>query len=269
MRIIDPWMNADMPEWEDVDWMVAVATQYLGSGRGGLRRIDVGELLETMDAHGVEKAVLDFNVDKPSAHTVKVVEAAPERLALSARVDPGGVMKAVAKVRAAHRDLPVVSAKVIPFLHDVPPSHASYYPLYAACVDLGLPIQMNAGIPGPPVASASQDPMHFDRVCADFPDLVVVMAHGADPWWDLAIRLMIKWPGLHLQTSAYRPKYLPDALLHYMRTRGRDKVLFSSDHPLLDLGKCVADLGQLDLPPEALDAYTYRNAQRVFFPADR
>ena len=192
MRIIDPWMNADMPEWEDEPWMVAVAEDYLGSGRQGLRRLGAAELLEAMDANGVERALLDFNLDKPSAHTLSVVEAAPERLALAGRVDPRGVMGAVRKLRAAHAELPLAAAKVIPFLQDLPPSHPSHYPLYAACVELGLPIQINAGIPGPPVASACQDPIHLDRVCADFPELTVVMAHGADPWWEVAIR---RFPG--------------------------------------------------------------------------
>ena len=265
MRIIDPWMNVDMPEWEDEDWMVAVAELYLGSGRHGLRRLSAGELLETMDRHGVERAVLDFNLDKPSAHTIAVVESAPERLALAGRVDPRSVMGAVRKLRDAHRDLPIVSAKVIPFLQDLPPSDRTHYPLYATCVELGLPIQINAGIPGPPVASACQDPIHLDRVCADFPDLTVVMAHGADPWWEVAIRLMIKWPGLHLQTSAFRPRYLPESLLHYMRTRGADKVLFSSDHPLLEVEKCIKDLESLDLPEPVLAAYAHDNAARIFF----
>jgi len=41
----------------------------------------------------------------------------------------------------------------------------------------------------------------------------------------------------------------------------------SSDHPLLDIGRCVGDLEGLDLAPEVLDAYAYGNAQRVFFGA--
>ena len=85
----------------------------------------------------------------------------------------------------------------------------------------------------PATRAEPTEPIHLDRVCSDFPDLTVVMANGADPWWDLAIRLMIKWPNLHLMTSAYRPKYLPASLLHYMCTRGPDKVMFASDHPLL------------------------------------
>lgn len=93
------------------------------------------------------------------------------------------------------------------------------------------------------------------------------MAHGADPWWDLAIRLMIKWPNLHLMTSAYRPKYLPARLLHYMRTRGPDKVMFASDHPLLEIDKCVGDLANLELSPDLLAAYAAGNAGRVLFAA--
>jgi predicted TIM-barrel fold metal-dependent hydrolase len=265
VRIIDPWINADMPEWGDEPWMLAVAERYLGSGKAGLRRLEAAELLEAMDANGVERAILDLNLDRPSAHTLAVAEAAPERFALSGRVDPRGVMDAVCKLRAAQAELPLVAAKVVPFMQDLPPTDASHYPLYAACVELGLPIQINAGVPGPPLPSACQDPIHLDRVCFDFPELTVVMAHGADPWWELAIRLMIKWPRLHLQTSAYRPRYLPESLLHYMRTRGPEKVIFSSDHPLLEIEKCVADLATLDLPEDVLAAYAAGNAERVFF----
>lgn len=92
------------------------------------------------------------------------------------------------------------------------------------------------------------------------------MAHGADPWWDVAIRLMIKWQNLHLMTSAYRPKYLPESLLHYMRTRGPDKIMFASDHPLLDIDKSITDLPDLDLPVDALAAYAAANAEQSSSP---
>jgi uncharacterized protein len=268
MRVIDCWLNADMPEWGREPWMLAVAEKYLGSGQEGLRRLEASELLEDMDRNGVEKGLLDLNLDRPSAHTIKVAEAAPDRLKLVGKVDPRTVMEATRKVRDAHANLPLAAAKVIPFMHDLPPNHASHYPLYATCTELDLPIQINTGLPGPPLPGACQEPIHLDRVCFDFPDLTVVMAHGADPWWDLAIRLMIKWPGLHLMTSAYRPKYLPESLLHYMRTRGPEKIMFASDHPLLELDKCVGDLEGLELPAEELEAFASGNAERVFFHGD-
>ena len=64
-------------------------------------------------------------------------------------------------------------------------------------------LSLNTGIPGPPMPGECQNPMYLDRVCLDFPQLRLCMAHGADPWWGVAIRLMIKYRNLHLMTSAY------------------------------------------------------------------
>ena len=78
-----------------------------------------------------------------------------------------------------------------------------------------------------------------------FPELKLCMIHGADPWWDVAIRLLIKYQNLRIMTSAWSPKRLPESLLHYMRTRGKDKVIFASDWPVLRQSRVV---------PEALGA---------------
>ncbi len=267
MRAIDPWINVDMPEWRDPDWMVRVATDYIGSGRKALERRELPEVLDAMAEAGVEKAILDFNIDAPSAHTLKFVEARPEMFSLAARLDPRGHMVAVNRLKAAHRELPIAMARVVPFLFDLPPDSASYYPVYAACVELDLPISLNTGICGPPMPSACQNPLHLDRVCFHFPELTVVMAHGADPWWDVAIRLMIKYPRLHLMTSAYRPKYLPPQLVHFMEKRNATKVIFSSDYPLLEMAPLIDDAAALSLSPSVLDAYLYGNAARLFFGA--
>jgi predicted TIM-barrel fold metal-dependent hydrolase len=124
---------------------------------------------------------------------------------------------------------------------------------------------MNAGLPGPAVGSEVQNPIYYDRVCVRFPELKLCMIHGADPWWDTAIRLMIKYPNLHLMTSAWAPKYLPPALLQYMRTRGPRKIIFASDAPMLSITRTVSEAVQLDLPADVLDSYLYGNAQRLFF----
>ena len=108
--------------------------------------------------------------------------------------------------------------------------------------------------------------MFLDRVCLHFPELKLVMAHGADPWWNEAIRLMIKYRNLSLMTSAYLPKYFPPELLNYMNTRGRRKILFASDHPVIQIKRCVEEAEKLDLRPGVLDAFLYENAARLFFP---
>jgi predicted TIM-barrel fold metal-dependent hydrolase len=110
--------------------------------------------------------------------------------------------------------------------------------------------------------------MHLDKVCLHFPELKLCMAHGADPWWSVAIRLMLKYPRLHLMTSAYLPKYFPPELLQFMNTRGRDKILFASDHPAIPMNRCVEEAARLDLRPGVLERFLHGNAARFLFGED-
>ena len=174
------------------------------------------------------------------------------------------------ELEALVKNEPVVLARVTPFMvGGLPPTDYRYFPLYTKCVDWKLPVSINTGLPGPPMPGACQDPMHLDEICFFLPELVVVMAHGADPWWNVAIRLMIKYKNLHLMTSAYAPRYLPPELIHFMNTRGQDKVLFASDHPVLSFQRCVGEARKLDLRPGVLDKYLRANAERLFFAPRR
>jgi predicted TIM-barrel fold metal-dependent hydrolase len=107
--------------------------------------------------------------------------------------------------------------------------------------------------------------MHLDRVCLRFPELKLCMIHGADPWWDVAIRLMLKYKNLHLMTSAWSPKRLPEELLHYMRTRGKDRVMFASDRPVLGLDRVLPEAEALDLPDDVRSKWLHDNAESFFF----
>ena len=112
-----------------------------------------------------------------------------------------------------------------------------------------------------------QNPIHLDRICFQFPELKVCMAHGADPWWDVATRLMIKYANLRLMTSAYSPKYFPDELIHFMNTRGKDRIMFASDHPVLSFERCLEEAQTLNLREGVLEKYLYQNSEDFFFTA--
>lgn len=265
MRAIDTWVNVNMAELGRPDWLVAVERDTFKRGEDFFRNTSVDEALEMMDRLGVEKAILTTDAERPSAHVLAFPKAHPDRFFLGVQVDPRRLMKATRALEAIARQEPVVLARITPFAIDVAPSERVYYPVYAKCVELGLPLTINTGIPGPPAPAACQDPLHLDRVCLDFPELVLVMAHGADPWWAVAIRLMLKYRNLHLKTSAYAPRYLPAELVHFMNTRGRDKLIFASDHPALSMERAVTEARALALRPGVLEAFLYANAQRVFF----
>jgi len=264
-RAIDTWVNVNMEELGRPDYLVTVASGYFKQGEDFFRNYEVGEMLELMEGCGVERAILTTDARKPSPHVMKFVEQEPGRFSLGLHVDPRRGMKAVRELASLAASHDVVLARITPFYLDIAPNEAIYYPVYAKCVELDLPITINTGIPGPPAPGECQHPMHLDKVCLHFPELKLVMAHGADPWWGVAIRLMLKYPGLHLMTSAYLPKYLPAELLHFMRTRGKRKVIFASDHPAIPMARCLDEARKLDLPPDVLDGYLYANAARLFW----
>jgi predicted TIM-barrel fold metal-dependent hydrolase len=265
MRAIDAWLNVNMGELGMPAYMRAAAKDVFKSGDDYWRDMSVSETLAMMDELGVERAILMTDAGAPSKHVLAFPAAAPERFALAAKLDPRRGVAALRELASYARSEPVVLACVTPFTVGLPPSDAVYFPLYAKCIDLGLPLALTTGIPGPPAPATVQDPLALDDVCLAFPELTLVMAHGADPWWDVAIRLMLKYARLHLMTSAYLPKYLPPSLLHFMRTRGRDRVIFASDHPAIPMKRCLDEAMKLDLPEPAREAYLYGNAARLFF----
>jgi predicted TIM-barrel fold metal-dependent hydrolase len=88
--------------------------------------------------------------------------------------------------------------------------------------------------------------------------------HGAEPWTDLAVKLMLKYPGLHYATSAFAPKYYPRDILDYANTRGADKVLYAGYFPMgLTLERIVAELHDLPLRDHVWAKFLRENALRV------
>jgi predicted TIM-barrel fold metal-dependent hydrolase len=273
-KAIDCLVNVHFGETEkQPDWMIRVADDYFKRGKSMFAPVDMSELLDEMDEQGVAKAVLTDSIAKPSPTARKFTVARPDRFSLGM----GGInllrpVPSLRELSAVARDLPVTYAVVGPsFWGDgqYPAGDAVYYPLYAKCAELDLPLCMNTGLPGPPIPGEAQHPIHLDRVCVRFPELALCMIHGADPWWDVAIRLMIKYRNLALMTSAWSPKRLPDSLLHFMRTRGQDKIIFASDWPVLPMRRVVPEALALELPANVLENYLYNNADAFFFSRRR
>jgi hypothetical protein len=106
--------------------------------------------------------------------------------------------------------------------------------------------------------------MHFDQVCYDFPDLRIVMRHGAEPWEELAVKLMLKWPGLHYMTSAFAPKYYPKAIIDYANTRGADKIMYAGYFPMaLTLERIFTELADVPFRDHVWPKFLRDNAVQV------
>jgi len=266
---IDCLVNVDMGDVKQPEWMIRVKEDYFKAGSSFLKSPELPELVDDMDANGVERAILLTNVRREGDRGQRFATERPDRFSLGV----GGFnllrpMKTVRALESFVRDNPVAYATVGPsFWGDgmYPPSDAVYYPLYTKCCELDLPLCINTGIPGPPLPGEVQDPIHLDRVCVRFPELKLCMIHGADPWWETAIRLMLKYRNLRLMTSAWSPKRLPESLLHYMSTRGKERILFASDYPVLSMERCLGEAAKLSLTDDVRQSWLIGNAKAFFF----
>jgi predicted TIM-barrel fold metal-dependent hydrolase len=268
-RSIDAFVNVNMGSAERPAYLTRVAEDYFKRADAIFQDISIDEMLATMDRCGVEKSILSIRSQNPDPRVLAFAAAHPDRFGLAAYVDPRRGMQGLRELTAVVRSEPVVLCRLVPFMNGLPPDDKAYYPVYAKCIELDLPISVNTGIPGPPAPAKVQDPIALDEVCLFFPEAKIVMAHGADPWWGVAIRLMLKYKNLYLKTSAYAPRYFPAELVQFMNTRGQHKIIFASDHPVLSMERCVDEALALDLRPGVLDKFLYENASKLFFGASK
>ncbi len=226
----------------------------------------LGGLVETMDRCGVDLGVLAGGLSSAATPGLLAsAEGLPGRFLVAAVADdPEAPVEQVARLRdlASHPCLAL--ARVTPLVHQYPINHRLYYPLYAACCELGLPVSINVGVPGPRVRSACQHPELLEDVLIDFPGLVVIGAHMGHPYEALLMGYLLKWPSLFLSTSAYLARYMDPALVRFMgSSRGRGRVLFASDHPFLDMERAIEAARALPLDQAAMAAFLGGTARRL------
>jgi predicted TIM-barrel fold metal-dependent hydrolase len=191
----------------------------------------------------------------------------PDRFFGSYEVDPNRGMDAVRDLVRAVEELGVKAATAFPagLNPQVPINDAKFYPLYAKCIELDIPICVCAGVPGPRVPFAPQYVGLIDEVCWYFPELKFVTRHGCEPWADLAAKLLLKWPNLYYSTSAFAPRYYPEAIVNYANTRGADKVMYAGYYPMgLSLDRIFKELPDVPFRDHVWPKFLRENAERVF-----
>ena len=265
-RVADVWAN-----WWDralFEALPGLDALYVRLGIGDRAGATVERLTEEADAGAVDRIVLSATAFPGSSAgndaVADVVGRFPERLVGCASVDPTRGMASVRELRRAVESLGFRGLKLLPFVYDRPPNDAIYYPLYAACVELDVPVLVLTGHTAVMRRSELGRPLHLDDVALHFPELTIVAGHAGYPWTDELISLAWKHANLHIDTSGHRPRHLPAGLLRFLDSYGREKVMFGTGYPFMDFEGPVTEARALDLRPEALEGYLWGNAARVW-----
>jgi predicted TIM-barrel fold metal-dependent hydrolase len=243
--------------------------------RGG---VSIPDYINKMDKAGIERSLLiavragdirvqeSFEVPYESVH--KVCEEHPDRFSGLAGIDPFRGMEGLKDLEYAVDEMGFVGAHLYPHWCELPPNHKKYYPYYAKCCELGIPIMMQVG--HNLVYSRKRRlpsvgrPICLDEVAIDFPELKLIGIHIGIPWTDEMISMCWKHENVYTAGDAYAPKYWPDSYVHYANSYGQKKVLFGTDWPVIDPVRAVEEFNDLNFRESASQRILRENAIEVF-----
>lgn len=276
MGAIDYWCNIFTPEgikhtFEDPK-EVADVVRWWGLHFEGKT---VPEFIAYMDKAGVD-AVMIPSAKMASYETGQLIwdvkedqvaalaDAAPGRIAGLFGIDPREGMAGVRRLEEAVRGGPFIGAHLHSYGFGLPVNHRRFYPFYAKCCELGVPVIMQVGHSAERMPSAMGRPLLLDDIALDFPELVIVGAHTGWPWVEELLALAWKHRNVYVGTSAHHPRYWDPALVRFANSRGKGKVLWGTDYPVMDYADALAAIDSLSLKEDNKALLIGDAARRIF-----
>lgn len=266
---IDVWMQHPTARFLRSEMLASLRRWTGGSMPDG--DVAIEATLASMDAAGVQCGLLSAWYGPNGQDLISNDEVAewirlhPNRFAGLATVDLDRPMEAVRELRR-RISAGFVGLRVVPWLWNAPPTDRRYYPLFAECVEAGVPFCTQVGHTGPLRPSDTGRPIPYvDQVALDFPELVIVCGHVGYPWTEEMVAVARKHHNVYIDTSAYTVRRLPEELIRFMKTgTGQRKVLFGTNYPMVGHEHALVGLDDLGLDEVARHDFLHGNAERVF-----
>lgn len=236
------------------------------------------QMLALMDAANIERSFLiatktgqlgiPSSWHLPYELVADAVQKWPDRFSGLAGLDPTEGMAGVRAFERSVKEYGFVGAHFYPHWFELAPDHAKWYPFYAKCCELDVPVQLQVGqsliyAKDRPLRSVGR-PITLDAVACDFPELKLVGIHVGIPWHDEMIAMAWKHPNVFIGCDAHSPKYWPQSFIHFINTYGQDKVIFGTDYPVLDFGRTLREIDELGLRPVARRKLLRDNALKLY-----
>ncbi len=230
----------------------------------------VAEVLAQMDEHGIRVMMPGIH-ENPDAK--RACTEHPDRFAGIVAVDPNTGMESVRKLA----ELRPRGARGLRALSGAPASSPRCRSTTRRCTR-STPSAWSStcrscctqAYPGPRILMSPQYVGLLDEVCWYFPELKIVVRHGAEPWTELMVKLLLKWPNLYYSTSAFAPKHYPEDIIHFANTRGADKIIYAGYYSAgLGLDRIFSELPNVPFRDHVWPKFLRENAIRVFGLEDR
>jgi len=231
--------------------------------------MSIADFIGTMDRAGVEIGVLRAG----NAIITDILAQYPNRFLGLASISPHDGMRGVRELVRLVQECGFSALRVSALYNMVPASDRRYYPLYAKCVELDIPVRiytnMNYATDRPYDLG---HPRHLDQIAMDFPELRIVAGLSGWPWVNEMVALLRRHPNLYCDTASHRPRYFGVAgsgweqFLQFGNTLLQDKIMVGLSWEAfgIPMEAVVEEYAALPLKEPVLEKWLYRNAQRFF-----
>jgi predicted TIM-barrel fold metal-dependent hydrolase len=219
--------------------------------------VDADAVIAKVDAAGYQAVVVtatkmwsyywhhDLIMDYPVEVVAEAAARSEGRIIPAASYNPLRIDESLREIEAAVRDHGFRYVWFHPITFGVSPNDRRCYPLYAKCVELGIPVGLQVGHSAEVLPSEHGRPMLVDDVAIEFPDLKINLSHTGWPWTAEFCSMIWRHPNVYGDISAYFPKTLDAELIRFMDSgKGRHKILFGTNG--FDAVRCKEEF--LDLP---------------------
>lgn len=272
VNIWTPEALSHRPGWTDEFFVGKVKGKHDAGG------ISLESMIEGMDEAGIEMGFLvaakSGRVGLPGCYhmppevVADAIEKYPTRFRGLIGIDPFMGMDGVRAMEDAVTNMGFVGAHLYPHWFDLEPNQAKYYPFYAKCIELDIPIQMQVGqslIYSKEHRTRSVGrPILLDEIACDLPELKLIGTHVGIPWANEMIAMAWKHDNIYIATDAHSPKYWPQDLVKYINSYGQNKVIFGTDFPVLRFKRTRDEVEAFNLKPEVQKKFLRDNAARLY-----
>ena len=236
------------------------------------------QYIEKMDRAGIERSLLiatrcgdrrmSTSTEIPYEYVYEACKAYPHRYSGLAGIDPLRGIAGLKELDKAVHEYGFVGAHLYPHWFGQSPDAAIYYPYYARCAELGIPIMMQVGHclvyrSDNRLATVAR-PMALDRIAIDFPELTIIGIHLGYPWTEEMISVATKHRNVFMCGDAYAPKHWGASAVHFANTYGQDKFLFGTDWWVIDPERAMKEIHEFDMRPASKRKLLRDNAIKVF-----
>ncbi len=205
--------------------------------------------------------------------TAAICATHPDKYLGFCYLDPKDGMNAVRELERCVKELKLSALYISAYRTGLPADDKKCYPLYAKCVELGIPVfiysSMNYTAKLPMYIG---HPSHIDEVARDFPDLKIMAAVSGWPWSMDLIGLAMRHDNVCINMEVYDYAEMTkvgsgfEGYLYYAESKIRDKLCFASDWSSqgVPLETLIKNVENLPLRDSTIDNILYNNAARFF-----